>query len=227
MKYGLLALVILAVLFGAFFLSTKNATQPSPPANEESTAVTVTEKKLVENTTTYSVDVKYPQFGITTIDTHITQIVQDAIAQFKKDTAASPPTGTGATDMKYEFDTTFEQPYIGEDVVSVRLIISTYTGGAHPLSVAEGLNFDRTTGKILTQSDALKMTGLSLQQVAAESLKQMKAKHGSALFVEGLDPTAENYATFVIDEDSVTFIFQLYQVAAYAAGFQEVTFART
>ena len=46
------------------------------------------------------------------------------------------------------------------------------------------------------------------------------------MFEEGADTNPENFSSFVISADKVTFIFQQYQVAAYAAGPQEVSFER-
>jgi hypothetical protein len=223
MKYGVFALILLAAGIAAFLLFKGNPTPSEDNETATTTAprLTIRAARIDESTDTYTVEAQYPRVGVPAIDTTIEKTVRDAIAAFKSDTAGAPPVGG----MKYEFGTIYEVPYAGEDVISVKLTISTYTGGAHPLAMVEALNFDRS-GRGLTLDDALTMTGLTLQEVAARSLSELREKHGATLFEEGAAATRENYGTFLIDGDSVTFVFQLYQVASYAAGFQEVTFAR-
>jgi len=178
---------------------------------------------LREETATYTIDAEYPQFGIAVIDEQIKRTVLEAVEDFKKNAVESPPSPLG---VKYELTSIFDPPHISDDIVSVRLVISTYMGGAHPMAYASGLNFDRMTGKILSLSDALSFINLPLSDVAAESLRQMRSRHGGSLFEDGLVATPENYNTFIVDDTIVTFTFQLYQIAAYAAGFQEVSFPR-
>ena len=117
--------------------------------------------------------------------------------------------------------------YAGSDIISVKLLLSQDTGGAHPNTVAVGVNVDPKTGRALTLDDALALTGMSLGQVAAESLAQLKAKLGAdMIFPEGADPKPENYGTFLVSASAVTFVFQSYQVAPYSSGMQEVSFPR-
>lgn len=184
---------------------------------------TATEK---EDTDTYTVDAKYPQFGIASIDADIKAAVEGALSEFKNDVALGPPPPDSAV-LQYEFQSMFDSAYVGPDVVSAKLIVSTYMGGAHGNAVVYGLNYDRETGAELMLEDALAMVGLTLEEVAAQAKAELSAKLGSDIISpEGADPTAENYNTFTVSPDKVTFIFQIYQVAPYAAGPQEVSFAR-
>jgi hypothetical protein len=88
------------------------------------------------------------------------------------------------------------------------------------------LNYDARTGETITLDRALSLIGKSLNDVAATSLAQLKQEFGASIFADGATPKAENYATFIVGPTNVTFIFQPYQVVAYAAGMPEVTFAR-
>src|SRR3989344_2246299 len=177
-----------------------------------------------EDADTYTIDAQYPQFGAPAIDTAIASFFRDAIAQFKMDAAESPPFPLGT---QYELTSIFNGVYIGEDIISARLIVSTYMGGAHPVSFAYGLNFDRATGRELTLSDALSMISMSLEQVSTRTISELNAQFDERVFfAEGAVAKPENYSTFAIDESTVTFIFQPYQVAPYAAGLQEVSFKR-
>ncbi len=184
--------------------------------------VAIQSPTVYDETDTYSVRATYPQFGIPAIDATIKKSVDDAIAQFKQDAA-----GPLMTSAKNEFISIFDSAYIGSDIVSAKLIYSEYTGGAHPNSIIVGLNFDRTTGKALSLEDALTLIDQSLEDVAAKSKEVLKTElHDGFQFPEGTDPKPENYSAFTVSAEKVTFAFQAYQVAAYAAGPQEVSFER-
>lgn len=219
-----IVLVLIVLIAGYYLLVAPPSTSNSEDnATTTPPTVSVETKYIHEETPTLVIEAQYPQLGIAAVDTQVETIVLDSIDAFKKDTQNAPPS---PADAKYEFASVYDPPNIGDDIISVRLIISTYTGGAHPLAYVSGLNFDRTSGKMLALSDALRLIDLSLSAVADESLRQMRARNGESLFADGLVATPENYGTFVVDGTKVTFIFQLYQVAAYSAGFQEVSFPR-
>ena len=224
MRTALIALVVVvAAIIGYMFWSEMNTRlEPALPKEEEQKQVTVTSKTIQEDTDTYTINAQYPQLGIASIDTQVESTIKKVIDEFKGFGVKEPL----VTSAKNEFTSTYDPPYIAEDIVSVRLTTSMYTGGAHSLATVGGLNFNRKTGELLQLSDALALINMQLSDVAAEALRQMRQKHGDALFQEGLTATPEHYNTFVIDGTKVTFIFQLYQVVAYAAGFQEVAFPR-
>ncbi|TSC61615.1 MAG: Secreted deoxyriboendonuclease [Parcubacteria group bacterium Athens0416_74] len=220
----LLLAVLIALASGAYFIwGTSSPVEYVQSATSTPTSVRTTVKESNENTAAYTIDVKYPQFGIPSADAVIKGYVERAIAAFK-----SYPSDVPSVDSvpKNEQVISFEDAYAGSDFVSVALLVSEYTGGAHPNSVYIGVNVDVRTGKEVTLGEALALTGKSLAQVAAQTDKEMKAKLTDAYFKEGAEAKAENYSTFTISKDSVTFIFNSYQVGPYAAGPQEVSFAR-
>lgn len=185
--------------------------------------VQVATSTIAEETSEYKVKVEYPQFGISTIDTQIKRDIEGAVMQLKN-TAPIPPDSAAG---KNSLDGTFDRTYVGPDVISVELILSFYTGGAHGSTLFSGANYDRSTGERLGLSHALALIGKTVQEVSAESSAQLKRKLAdNFIFPEGANTNPENFSSFLISEDSVTFIFQQYQVAAYAYGPQEVTFKR-
>ncbi len=220
-----LSLVVLTALAGgAYFLwSTSSDAEYSQVATSTPQDIKMTTKDAHENTSTYTIDVEYPQFGIQSADAVIKGYVDRAVAAFK-----SYPSDVPSVDSapKNEQDITFEDTYAGSDFVSVALLVSEYTGGAHPNSAYIGVNVDVRTGKEVTQGEALALIGKTLKEVAAKTDAEMRAKLTDAYFEEGAEAKAENYSTFIIGKDSVTFIFNSYQVGPYAAGPQEVSFAR-
>ena len=79
---------------------------------------------------------------------------------------------------------------------------------------------------MISLDEALKMTGKSLRQISIEASKQLQDRFGTVQFPEGAIAIEKNYETFVINTSTVNFIFQQYQVEAYAAGMPEVSFPR-
>src|SRR3989344_8682387 len=221
MKTILTVVVAVIVLGGAYFFATLYL-QPASPQSSEQGSIEVTTARVQEDSATYTIDVSYPQFGIPAIDAQIKKTIDDTVAEFK----TSSPNPSDPAMPKYSFDGSFDSVYVGPDVVSVKLILSQYTGGAHPLTLISGLNYDRATGEQLLQSDAFAMLGMTIGEISAAATAELKAKLGDTMFEEGADTNPENFSSFVISEDSITFIFQQYQVAAYAAGPQEVSFER-
>ena len=167
-------------------------------------------------------DAQYPQFGDAAIDSKIEKVVTDVIDEIKE-LPANPP---DMASPQNELTIRFESPYIGPDIVSVKLITSEYTGGAHANSLFSGLNFDRASGKQLLQEDAFRMIGLSAQQVSTAATAQLKERLGDLFFAEGASSNPENFSSFLVSDDKVTFIFQPYQVAPFSEGPQEVSFER-
>ncbi len=221
---GMLILVaILSVLIGVLYFLMPYVHTPGGVPSGDTGGISMTTARIQEDSAAYTVDAQYPQFGIPAVDSQIKKAVEDAIAEFK----ALPPNPPDSATPKNEFAGSFDSVYVGPDVVSVKLILSQYTGGAHPMTLFSGVNYDRATGRLLLLDDALKLIGKSVGGVSAEASAELKAKLGDGFqFPEGVNTNPENFSSFIISADKVTFIFQQYQVAAYAAGPQEVSFPR-
>ena len=214
--------VAILVLGGAVYLLFPYLRTSQTGVHVDANAKQVQTAAVQKDSSTYTVDVQYPQFGIAAVDADIKSKIDAVVAEFE----ALPPNPPESATPKNEFTGTFENVYIGPDVVSAKLILSQYTGGAHPMTIFSGVNYDRATGKQLLQDDVFKMIGKTVEEVSAEATAKLKAKLGDTMFEEGANTNPENFSSFIISADEVTFIFQPYQVAAYAAGPQEVSFAR-
>lgn len=209
--------IIFAVAVGMYYFAPL-----SGPAAGTSPTATTTEQSLHEETDAYSLDATYPSLGIPAFDSAVMSAVARATTEFR----SYPALPEDSAVPKNEFTGSYNQLYLGEDIASVVLSFSEYTGGAHPNTAYVGVNVNLKNGKELTLDDALALIDMSLQSVADESRRQLSEKLGDAFFEEGTTATPENYKTFAVGADSVTFIFQNYQAAPYSAGAQSVTFAR-
>jgi Deacetylase PdaC/Protein of unknown function (DUF3298) len=213
---GLLGVGVLAV--AAYLLVASQIPSPTPGT----ATMVVATSTMQDETPAYSIQVTYPQFGFVAIDAQIKSSLEEALLEFKSLSLAPHDNRM----PKSTLEGTFETAYIGPDIVSVVLILTEYTGGAHPGTELRGLNFDRTSGRRLSTEDALALVGKSLEDVSAETITQLRERLGEDFSPEGAAAHQENFNTFAVSKDSVTFIMQEYQVAAYAAGPQRVSFIR-
>ncbi len=217
--------VLLVALAGVAFLVWSYAPrlEEPQPATATSTALEMRIVEDSEDTAGYSIDVRYPQFGVEQVDSAVKRVVDGATAAFK---AYPAERESDSALPKNEQSIAFNSVYTGSDYVSVELTISEYTGGAHPNTIIVGVNVSRATGEEVGLDEALFLVGKDLAALASETDAELKTRLGEAYFVEGAEPTEQNYATFLIGRDDVTFVFNSYQVAPYSSGPQEVSFKR-
>lgn len=175
---------------------------------------------LTEETDAYIIKMTYPQFGIPAIDDEIKKGVDFLAEDFKSQVMSISEEG------RYEISSSFDGVYVSDDVISAHLAVSSYLGGAHPNFVIYGLNFDPKTNKQISLKGALSMIGHTLPQVAERSRQILSEQLGGSFFPEGVETKDENFRTFSINADTVTFIFDPYQVAPFSEGPQGVAFER-
>jgi hypothetical protein len=229
MKKLFVALIFILALIGVLYFAQLVPNEPvaMPGAVPETTGgetSQTTSHKIQEETSSYKIDVEYVLFGNPVIDPKVEAAVKKSVDAFKADAASFDPE---VMTRPYTFSGQAVEFYSHSTISSERINLYQDTGGAHGLPIVLTLNYDTTTGADVTQEQALALIGKSLTDVAAVALNQLKQEFGEgSVFVDGATPKKENYATFLVTPQNVTFIFQPYQVVAYAAGMPEVTFAR-
>jgi len=213
------ALVVLVAL-AAYFVSPRLpfGTEEKQEVKKETAVRTET---ITEKTDTYSIDMKYPQFDIPAVDTKIKAGVDAFIEEFRKDVSHKLE-----NEAPYELMSSFAGTYVDDMIVSTRLSVSRFTGGAHPGTMIYGLNYAKDTGKEIGLKSVLALIGATLTQVSEYSSAELRKKLGDSFVPEGASPKEENYWMYSINDKGVTFIFNEYQVGPYAAGPQRVSFAR-
>jgi hypothetical protein len=99
-----------------------------------------------------------------------------------------------------------------------------YDGAAHPGHNSVTVNYDLGEGKELTLDD-LFVTGSDYLQVISDyCINNLEERYtDDVLFLDGANPTQENYSRWDVASDGLVIIFDEYQVAPYAAGPQSVT----
>ena len=94
-----------------------------------------------------------------------------------------------------------------------------YAGGAHGMHGWIGVNFDSATGNRLVISDVC----TDAEKLIGALVKRLRAEYDEQHFFNGLEEkimelVIENKINFVIEPRGVTFIFNQYEIAPYAAG---------
>ena len=175
--------------------------------------------------TTIEVKMNYPmefvqdEFAAATIDDYFATIQQAFFGAFAEYGMFYSP-GPLALDVSYTIT-----PYT-DSISSILFTIYEYTGGAHGNTTFQSFVFDTANQRVLTLGDVIEA---SLPEAAIAGLvqDQLREKLGDMTdeqwILDGTSPTPENYANWILTVDGLVFTFPPYQVAAYAAGPQEVT----
>ncbi|MDF1496482.1 MAG: DUF3298 and DUF4163 domain-containing protein [Patescibacteria group bacterium] len=196
---------------------------------------------ISEETEKYYLDINYPVFSgdnqkiVDGINGKIKAKVDQNVQQFRNDYAdIDHEYDPGPWFLGYDFSVTRNDQYF----ISVVLEGSIYTGGAHPNQMYETFVFNMEEGgELMSLEDVFNPmatavdedTGASLswlEYVSNQSrLKLMSEEYADADWINsGAGVNSDNFKLFYLTESGIVFIFPPYQVAAYAAGPQEVGF---
>ena len=115
-----------------------------------------------------------------------------------------------------------------DDVLSYSEQIDTYLGGAHGSHYVRYYNFDLATGKLLGIQDVVpaEKEMLVLMTMQEKLCEDWEAKDLADLQEKtGITMLGDLYLTdnFLLQGDSITVLFNQYEIAPYAAGLISVT----
>ncbi len=105
---------------------------------------------------------------------------------------------------------------------SITYVLTTYmdTGGAHGGTFITTYTYDRSGKKVEINPTVLPQLSEAAQvyliKHLGEDANEMTIKEGTA-------PKIENWNTWFVEGDNITFVFQQYQVGPYVLGLQEFT----
>jgi len=184
----------------------------------------------------YTIKATYPQIEGQNLSTQaltfnklVSNMADQEVQQFKKYVAADMPhMQTLPTEMRnnslqieYDIDVVKPGP---KTLISVRLKVEGMQAGrAHPYHVHQVLNFDLSTGKVLTLNDLFKPKTKYLAIIANVAKQKLNEKLTDKwMIAEGTQPLAKNFKNWNLENDGILITFDEYQVAPYASGAQEV-----
>lgn len=174
---------------------------------------------------TLQISIQYPlkeladyKFADQTVTDFITAQENEVVQAFSEG-------GTVAPGM-YSLNMTYETFNFSPEVMSLKYVISTYTGGAHPNSYFKTFTFDLINDHDLSVTDLFRADANPWPTIAniveQDLINQMGVGADLNWIQTGSGENPDNYHSFVVTENEVIFYFDPYQVAPYAAGAFEV-----
>ena len=184
----------------------------------------------------YTVDAQYPQIdGDARFDgfnREVRSMITKDVAAFKSGEEDSSNDVAGLTDENQNstMDAGYDFHYATDDLISIAFTEGTYErGAAHGLSSTQVINYDVKNNKKLALADLFKDKSKYLSVIAAYCQKELKerAKKPDAMVLpdlieSGAGARADNYRAWNITKKGLWITFDPYQVAAYAAGPQNI-----
>lgn len=228
-KFSIIITIIAVIVIGWIVFTQYNPATPiirtSDNTQVEPTwpSVAVDTKIISDENQYYTIEASYPVTNDVTINDKFKAFVEDTIAAFKEDTSwVMDPNIDSASEGSLSLSIEYkeERSAIADNYV---FSISTYTGGAHGLQVTRTFAFDQY-GAPITLTDLFTNPDGGLKAVATFVQSEItKKKISDAEWIkEGAAAIPDNYQNFVIGDSGLTFIFDAYQVAPYAAGTQKI-----
>ena len=187
--------------------------------------------EITKTTKDYEVEAEYPRTGLAAIDNAIAGWVDETVDDFVKtaeDDFASFAKDGGAPEwMRYGLNIDSETARNDDAMFVAVLSQSIATGGAHPNHYFATFNFLRPDGWRVYLPEIFDTKGLKrISDLAiADLTRQLAGPDGMSdtdWIKDGAGPSWGNFADFVLLSDALVLKFPPYQVAAYAAGDQEV-----
>src|SRR5256884_551401 len=186
----------------------------------------------------YRIEAVYPQIEG---DARFDKFNKEARAMSTKNVAAFKTSETGTeTDTGTEtpaetltstLDSDYEIRRAADDLISIEFSESAYErGAAHPNSYTTVLNYDVRNGKKLALADLFNAKSNYLKAISdycLKDLRQQAKKEKDSMLTDdmiqsGASARADNYKSWTITKQGLWITFDPYQVAAYAAGPQQV-----
>lgn len=189
-------------------------------------------KKLAQSKNNIALSIAYPQFldradADNTVLTALNK--QLAAAAQSKAVAIQQSFATEAGEVPYSVTVQerFTVPYNQGQYCSILSQTMQDSGGAHPNTARTAVIYDMKAGKALTLNDLLNGEQKDIDQLIHDGFAaQIKAKP-EAFFEDAeklLDKgIADKTYGYYLTEQGLTIFFQPYDIAPYAAGFQEYT----
>lgn len=172
-------------------------------------------------------------FGVPQTDVRgaMTKYIESRLEQFRSEIAERREMGSDMPDIDYTLSMrTDVSDGNKKDIINCNILIYEYTGGAHGATLKTCRNY-RTDGTLI-QIDDYFIKGYQEKLVPvleAELLKTAGCTDRSQLDEKGYFSSTPMHvpADFIIKKDSVTFIFNQYDIAPYSTGIVELTIANS
>lgn len=241
-RTGIFIIIVLIIIFVLIFLFTRGGNKAESPLVSTSTPSTLEQKMLVVPKTIkeenkvegYVINITYPQVtGLAhsdaeiKINKNIKAKIDATVRDFQKSNNGVREPLPGADPSTLDIAYTVQSNTTIPNLVSIRMTESFFeSGAAHPGQYIETLNYNTSTGVEISLEDIF-VGSTYLQRLSSYTRDVLEKKIGNDenLYPQinsGTEPVEDNFATFIFADTGLIVVFQEYQVAAYAAGVQEV-----
>ena len=196
---------------------------------------------IQDRTPLYVIQVQYPAFPTSglALNKEIAEYVTNRVAQFKQnaqdnwkarqDTLPANQR-QNSPDQQFTFQITWDKAQVNKQYVSIVLHVGAYEGGASGLQELKTFNYDLVNKRNVQLADLFpgrpdylsKLSAIARAQLAAHLRDAQQSEPDMAMLNAGTTPTADNFSNFTFNENMLTIYFPKYQVAAGAAGEQQI-----
>lgn len=173
----------------------------------------------------WSVDIKYPEL---TDAAPCNRAIHRKLDSMVKDFKSGLPPDTANKDYNdygSYLTGSYRAQVLNNGVVSILFEFSTYVAGAaHPGGELATINYDSNTHRLLELSDLFRPKSPYLSRVSEISIRTLEQNEFADTFAvhNGAAPVESNFKVFTLTDTDLVLHFQTYQVAAGAAGSQQV-----
>jgi hypothetical protein len=229
--------IILGIMFfaigayaGYLFINYKEVKQNQ--------TVKIEDKKITDSTKPFKIDIIYPYIAdLPEFNQKIDELIQKNISDFKEistenDNAVKQidPESYAKYPRQYDLNVGYNKGEVDKNIISIVFEVYSFTGGAHGATNFFPINYDVKNKKDIKLTDLYKEQPDYLQKISDFCIKDLTKQITAGLgagneeyldknwIARGAGPLAENFGTFLINENNIVFYFPQYQVASYAQG---------
>ena len=204
--------------------AVKQATKSAISSNAQ---LKVEKRKRTKPKKGFKITIEYPFFsgGTVATTTKLNELVKRACDANFAEADITPEKG-----VSYDFSSDYTVSAVNGDFVSILMSFYSFTGGAHGNTVLVPFNYRLSTDGIkeinIDNVFGKKPDVGALQKLIRPQLIKQIYPDGQNIDKETIEKgtrTAQDFKCFTLKKDSITFTFQQYQVAFYAAGTPDVT----
>ena len=208
---------------GAFVLLLVCIAGCSPTDSNTSDSLDLGTAEFDENgvlrieTDRYSINLRIPQHGNSAALSDIRSFLQVQVDQLSESVRNEPEPGYFET-HQYELAgdwETAESDYLYTFIVRGHW----YTGGAHAMPFVKTLTYSKADDCRIGLEELLNGED-SLTEISAMAREHFSATLPLQMAEAGLEPDWSNWRTWFVSNNRITFLFPVYQIAAYSEGEQ-------
>lgn len=144
----------------------------------------------------------------------------DILEKFKKEYLKKDDSQDYMPDFKQTWDESSAMKVVShrDDILTLRYFGSGYSGGAHGYYFESYKTFDLKNNKVISQNDILKNPAdASWDKILKDHFDEPEQKE--MLLEDKISPNNN----FYFDKDKITFVYNQYEITAYAAGVVYIT----